>query len=64
VYDTVAAAKITPKAPREFRGLSGSGLKTLTPALLKTLLPSFDEVTASQHFDIFCPPNIETISYA
>jgi DNA polymerase-1 len=64
LYDTIAASLLTPKAPHTFRGLSESGLKTLVPALLKTSLPSFDEVTAGRHFDELDPTDPGTIRYA
>ena len=46
VYDTMAAAQLTLKTNTEFRNLSDSGLKKLVPELLKSELPTFDEVVS------------------
>lgn len=64
VYDTIAAAQMTLKNARTFRGLSDSGLKTLVPELLGAELPSFGEVTEGRHFDELDPSDPETVRYA
>ena len=65
VYDTMAAAQLTLKTNTEFRSLADSGLKKLVPELLKSELPTFDEVIAgSAFFGELNPENFETIRYA
>jgi len=64
VYDTIAAAQMTLKNTRIFRGLSDSGLKALVPELFGDELPSFEEVTAGRDFDELDPTDPETVRYA
>ncbi|MCL2301535.1 MAG: bifunctional 3'-5' exonuclease/DNA polymerase [Firmicutes bacterium] len=64
VYDTIAAAQLTLKAPTQFRGLADSGLKTLVPQLFGTEMPSFETVTAGRFFDELDPAAPATINYA
>jgi len=63
-YDTIAAAQMTLKSNTAFRTLSDSGLKTLTPEMFGTELPSFEEVAAGRHFDELDPQDPETVRYA
>ena len=64
VYDTIAAAQMTLKAPGTFRSLGDCGLKTLVPELLGELLPTFEEVTGGRFFDELDSGEAETIRYA
>ena len=64
VYDTIAAAQMTLKAPGTFRSLGDCGLKTLVPELLGELLPTFEEVTGGRFFDELDSGAAETIRYA
>lgn len=64
VYDTIAAAQMTLKAPMEYRTLSDSGLKTLALNLFQEPLPSFTTVTGGQHFDEKLTTDPETIRYS
>lgn len=64
VYDTIAAAQLTLKNPKAFRGLADSGLKMLVPELFDEELPGFEEVTGGRHFDELDPGDEETVSYA
>ena len=64
VYDTIAAAQLTLKAPMEFRELSDSGLKTLALNLCHEPLPSFTAVTGGRNFDELDPADTETIRYS
>ena len=64
LYDTIAAAQMTLKAPTEFRSLSDSGLKTLALNLCHEPLPSFTAVTSGRHFDEMDPADPETIRYS
>jgi len=79
VYDTIAAAQLTLKAPGEFRKLQDCGLKKLAMELFGTKLPTFTEVVSgkretkqdpagrreeTRHFDELNPEEAETIRYA
>ncbi len=64
VYDTIAAAQLTLKAPGLFRSLGDCGLKTLMPQLFGTEMPSFEEVTAGSFFDELDPAAPATVNYA
>ena len=64
VYDTMTAAQLTLKTNTEFRSLSDSGLKKLSPELLKENLPTFESLTEGGFFDELDPSNFETVRYA
>ena len=64
VYDTIAAAQMTLKAPGEFRKLGDCGLKKLVPELLGVELPTFSDVTGGRFFDELDSASAETIRYA
>ena len=64
VYDTLAAAQLTLKAPGQYRKLMDCGLKTLVPELLGTDLPTFGQVTGGRFFDELDPDDPETVRYA
>lgn len=63
-YDTIAAAQLTLKNNTQFRGLSDSGLKTLSVKLLDAEMPSFETVTGGLNFNWMNPQDAETVCYS
>jgi DNA polymerase-1 len=64
VYDTIAGAQMTLKAPSKFRELRDCGLKTLAPKLLDMSMASYEDVTGGRWFDQMNPEVSATFSYA